>query len=569
MKFKFKFKKGFTLIELVAVIAVMGTLVGVSATSYTGYREMAEREDQKMSIQLVKNAVDNYYSANEQYPTDPIVKQPSPDTTGADGTVYKGYSAIDLNLLVKERFLQEAPKLKDGQFFVVHYNGLVTIEESHGDSFIVEGGSVVVERKTGDKIDFVVYTDTSNGKNATSVVVTELNDKGNAIGTSVTATKGANGQFTGNIKLNSGNPGPKQFRATIKYGTQSVVLEASIQYAMSAESVTSAPYWFDKNVTNGSKPVTLPTNYVKVDANSITIDWNASDDGIGIESFGYIITDFEITKKWSEGAGAQKVDFTKVITPAEVRKNVAENGGQNRVYVDTEIKGGISYTYEITAISNSLRSKNVLVINPTTAQAYKDTLPYFYNITKNDYKASYGETIMFNIGDKEGIKNVYVHVGTVKNGALLPVNKEKTQFYTTYKLDENTNRRYAEKRKITDAYGKQVDVDVYTYFLPVEVADDYIVYWIEIEDQRTHTTYAYYNAEIQQGDKETVEQVEDRRTVLSTTKPSVDANSKNDKWSVMRGLVKIFDDQYVDDSKIDKTYAGTKFKLYNGKVYLP
>lgn len=560
---KFKFKKGFTLIELIAVIAVMGTLVGVSATSYTGYREMAEREDQKMSIQLVKNAVDNYYSANELYPTDPIAKQPSPDTTGADGTVYKGYSAIDLNLLVKERFLQEAPKLKDGQVFVVHYNGLVTIEENHGDSFIVEGGAVVVERKTGDKIDFVVYTDTSNGKSASSVVVTELNTNGAAIGTSVTATKGSNGQFTGSIKLNDGNPGPKQFRATIKYGTQSVVLESSIQYAMSAESITSAPYWFDKNITKGDKPVPLPAKYITVATNSITIDWNTSD--VGIESFGYIITDFEITKKWTDADGSHTV----VITPAEVRKNVAENGGQNRKYVDTEIKGGITYSYEVTAISNSLRSKNVLTVNPTKTLAYTDTLPYFYNITKNDYKASYGETIMFNVGDKEGIKNVYVHVGTVKNGTLVPVNKEGNQFYTTYKLDENTNRRYAEKRKITDAYNKQVDVDVYTYFLPVEVADDYIVYWIEIEDQRTHTVYAYYNPAIQQATGETVEQAEDKRTVLSKNKPSVAANSKDDKWSVMRGLVKIFDDPYVDDSKIDKTYAGTKFKLYNGKVYLP
>lgn len=561
---KFKFKKGFTLIELIAVIAVMGTLVGVSATSYSGYREMAEREDQKMSIQLVKNAVDNYYSANEIYPTDPIAKQPSPDTTGADGTVYKGYSAIDLNLLIKERFLQEAPKLKDGQVFVVHYNGLVTIEENHGDSFIVEGGAVVVERKTGDSIDFVVYTDNSNGKNATSVTVVEINDKGTAIGTAVTAIKGSNGQFTGAVKLKDGNPGPKQFRATIKYGTQSVVLESSIQYAMSAESITSAPYWFDKNITKGDKPVPLPVNNITIATDSITINWNTTD--VGIESFGYIVTDFEITKKWTEG----NVNHTVVITPAEVRKNIAENGGQNRRYVDTEIKGGITYTYEITAISNSLRSKNVLTVNPgKKTLAYVDTPSYFYNITKNDYKASYGETIMFNVGDKEGIKNVYVHVGTVKNGTLVPVNKEGTQFYTTYKLDETTNRRYAEKKKITDAYNKQVEIDVYTYFLPVEVADDYIVYWIEIEDQRTHTVYAYYNPTIQQGTTETVEQVEDRRTVVSTTKPSVTAGSKDDKWSVMRGLVKIFDDPYVDDSKIDKTYAGTKFKLYNGKVYLP
>lgn len=577
------FRKGFTLIELITVIAVMGTLVGVSATSYNGYRDMAEKEEAKLAIQQVKNAVDNYYSANEIYPTLPdLSNQPTPDTTTTDSAgqtvVNKGYSEINIDELINQRFLQEEPKLKDGQFFAIHYNGLVTVEEEYTTSLIIENGLTIVPKKDNNTLDFVVHTDTN--KNVSKVVVTETTSNGGSLSgaSSVVATKGNDGKYTGKIKLATATPGAKYFKATITYSDGTVVVNASIEYAMSADSINEKPYWISN--PSASKADNIKINpqiaSVRKTDNSIVLDWTNNP----IESYTYMISAYEITKTYTDNDGkevSEKIMISKGMS-----------GKSMTVYEDTEIQGGKTYKYTIKAYSNGNGLETENYIQATVqSNSYKDTTPYFYNVTKNNYQASSAETIMFNLGDKEGItlgKNAYgldgaakvkVHVGQVSDGKLIPT--KNGAYYTTYELT-SANIVATEKKTIQDSSGKKVDIDVATYALSVEVLDDYIVYWIEVIDNRTYRTYFYYNSELKQESSETLEQAEDRRTVTSKTHPDDSYKNlnedkkleelKNNKWSIMRGLRKIHEDSFIDDSKLDRTKS-TQYKLYNGKIYLP
>ena len=538
-------KKAFTLVELITVIAVLGTLVGVSSTSYNGYREMAKKEEQKLSIQQVKNAVDNYYKTNELYPTIPLSKQPSPETE-VGGVVYQGYSEIDIQMLIKERYLQESPDLQPGQFFAVHYNGLVTIEDAFSDSLIIENGEIIVAKKTDNTLSVSVHTDnTDSGRKATKVVVNEVDSTGNTIkGTASMGNRGSDGVFNGTIKVTS-TPGTKYFRAKITYNDGTTVIkDASMQYAMDAESVTDQTYWVYENSEkdNVKKDVKAGIKDSDVKGNQVTIDWSDKE----IESYNYLITHFKIVRTGSDGS------------------TVTYDNIKERKFVDTAVQGGVTYRYKITAYSNSMPTVNVLYDDVTT-KSYQDTLAYFFNVTKNDYQASLAETIMFNVGDKEGIKSVKLHIGTVVDGELVPTKTGAK--YTTYILGEN-NRRYAETRTIRDAYGNDVPIDVYTYSFPVEVADDYIVYWVEIEDMNTYKTYCYYNPDRKQASNETAEEAEEKRTVIvKGTSANHPGTNKDKNWCIMRGLVKIHEDSFIDDSKIDN--ANSNYKLYDGKVYLP
>jgi len=62
-------KNGFTIVELIIVIAVIGILASISLVSYIGSKERSQAEKAKTNAATVKKVVESYYSRNNIYPT--------------------------------------------------------------------------------------------------------------------------------------------------------------------------------------------------------------------------------------------------------------------------------------------------------------------------------------------------------------------------------------------------------------------------------------------------------------------------------------------------------------------
>lgn len=60
--------RGFTLIELMIVIAVVAILATITVISYNGVQQRARDSERKSDVTQLKVALDKYYAANSQYP---------------------------------------------------------------------------------------------------------------------------------------------------------------------------------------------------------------------------------------------------------------------------------------------------------------------------------------------------------------------------------------------------------------------------------------------------------------------------------------------------------------------
>lgn len=68
MNTQFNFNKGFTIIELLVVIIVLGILVAIVARNYTVARDDAWDTSVKGSLQQIGATLETYYSTNARYP---------------------------------------------------------------------------------------------------------------------------------------------------------------------------------------------------------------------------------------------------------------------------------------------------------------------------------------------------------------------------------------------------------------------------------------------------------------------------------------------------------------------
>jgi general secretion pathway protein G len=69
MRFKRRFEKGFTLIELMVVILIIGLLATIVVQNLRGATDRAKRVKAEADISALKTALDRYYLDNGSYPT--------------------------------------------------------------------------------------------------------------------------------------------------------------------------------------------------------------------------------------------------------------------------------------------------------------------------------------------------------------------------------------------------------------------------------------------------------------------------------------------------------------------
>src|SRR3954469_485783 len=89
MKMVKKAQAGFTLIELMIVVAIIGILAAVALPAYQDYTARAKITEVNLQVGACKNAVAEYLQANGTFPADA-------DAAGCNSTVTTKYMAAGL-----------------------------------------------------------------------------------------------------------------------------------------------------------------------------------------------------------------------------------------------------------------------------------------------------------------------------------------------------------------------------------------------------------------------------------------------------------------------------------------
>lgn len=95
MKIRSRFQAGFTLIEVMVVVAILGILATIVMTNVIGKDDQARVTTAQASLKSVANALDMYKLDNHKYPTTDeglgaLVEKPSSAKTWPDGGYITG-----------------------------------------------------------------------------------------------------------------------------------------------------------------------------------------------------------------------------------------------------------------------------------------------------------------------------------------------------------------------------------------------------------------------------------------------------------------------------------------------
>lgn len=80
--------RGFTIVELMIVVAILGIIAAIAIPSYIGYMSNAKKAEAKSNLQAVKLLLEQYYSENAKYcPAASCAGQSYTYTENDDGSV--------------------------------------------------------------------------------------------------------------------------------------------------------------------------------------------------------------------------------------------------------------------------------------------------------------------------------------------------------------------------------------------------------------------------------------------------------------------------------------------------
>ena len=89
--------KGFTLIELMLVIAVLAIIAAIALPSFLGQIQKARRSDAKQALFNAAAKLEQYYQDNKGYPTAANMDLIYPDVDATTFTSLEGYYTIRFN----------------------------------------------------------------------------------------------------------------------------------------------------------------------------------------------------------------------------------------------------------------------------------------------------------------------------------------------------------------------------------------------------------------------------------------------------------------------------------------